>query len=77
MRSHCVLSVAVLVTVGCAHHTGVQFIYMANLNSGNVFAYTVNTTSGALTPVAGSPFPAGTYPVSIMVAPVWKTGLRM
>ena len=37
--------------------------------SNNVSAYTINAGTGALTPVAGSPFAAGTNPVSVTVAP--------
>jgi hypothetical protein len=35
---------------------------VTNYGSDNVSAYTVNAKSGALTPVAGSPFGAGTNP---------------
>jgi len=40
----------------------VAFAYVANYDSANVSAYTVNATTGKLTPVAGSPFGAGTNP---------------
>jgi 6-phosphogluconolactonase len=33
-----------------------QYVYAANYNSNNVSAYSVNTGTGALTPVPGSPF---------------------
>ena len=33
-----------------------QFVYVANQGSGNISGYSINATSGALTPVAGSPF---------------------
>jgi DNA-binding beta-propeller fold protein YncE len=36
-------------------------VYVANSGSGNVSAYSIS--SGALTPVSGSPFSAGTNPV--------------
>src|SRR5258708_27693095 len=45
------------------------FAYVANANSNNVSAYTIDGTTGALTPVAGSPFPAGSYPSSVTVDP--------
>ncbi len=53
------------------------FAYVANcggactggIGPGNVSAYTINGTTGALTPVAGSPFPAGTNPRSVTVHP--------
>src|SRR5260370_5153461 len=54
------------------------FAYVVNCGSlcggggvgpGNVSAYSINGTTGALTPVAGSPFPAGTKPFSVAVDP--------
>jgi hypothetical protein len=39
----------------------VEFAYVANESSNNVSAYTINPTSGALTPVTGSPFGAGKF----------------
>ena len=49
-----------------------QFAYVANCASacgafgpGNVSAYTIDGTTGALTPVNGSPFPAGEGPFSV------------
>jgi YVTN family beta-propeller protein len=41
------------------------FLYSANQGSNDVFAYAVNSASGALTPVSGSPFPAGITPRAI------------
>jgi DNA-binding beta-propeller fold protein YncE len=49
------------------------FAYVANLGSdppfggGNVSGYTIDSTSGALTPISGSPFPAGSVPSSVAV----------
>jgi 6-phosphogluconolactonase len=52
------------------------FVYVANDASANVFgtvsAYAINATSGALTPVVGSPFVAGTQPVGVAVDPTGK-----
>src|ERR1700737_4896149 len=45
------------------------FAYVANLYSNNVSAYTIDGTTGALTPVAGSPFATGSAPVSVTVDP--------
>ena len=42
---------------------------MANLGSSNVSAYTINNTTGALSPVGGSPFPTGFMPISVTVDP--------
>ncbi|MGC9237930.1 MAG: beta-propeller fold lactonase family protein, partial [Thiomonas sp.] len=44
------------------------FAYVANAGSNNVSAYSINATTGALTPVAGSPFAAGNLPLSVVVA---------
>jgi len=41
------------VTVSCGQSA--RFAYVANKLSNNISAYTVNATSGALTPIAGSP----------------------
>ncbi len=49
-----------------------SFVYVANAAGyapGDVSAYRVDSATGALTPVAGSPFDAGTSPYSIAVAP--------
>jgi len=43
-----------------------QFLYAVNFNSGDVSAYTLSAT-GALTPVAGSPFAVGGQPHSIAI----------
>ena len=43
-----------------------EFVYVANAGSNNVSAYRI-AESGALTPVAGSPFPAGSDPRSLAV----------
>ncbi len=39
-----------------------NFAYVANQNSNNVSAYSVDATTGALTAIAGSPFAAGANP---------------
>jgi 6-phosphogluconolactonase (cycloisomerase 2 family) len=43
-----------------------QFLYVANSYSKNVSAYRIGP-NGALTPVPGSPFPAGSFPNSVAV----------
>ena len=50
----------------------VQFVYVTNFGSKNVSAYKINATSGALTPVAGSPFGAGSEPGAMAVDPNGK-----
>jgi 6-phosphogluconolactonase len=46
-----------------------EFVYVANIGGGTISAYTIDNTSsstpGALIPVTGSPFTAGTSPVSV------------
>jgi 6-phosphogluconolactonase (cycloisomerase 2 family) len=49
----------------CTSSTVRQFAYVANAGGNNVSAYSVNTESGALTAVPGSPFAAGTRPTSV------------
>jgi len=44
------------------------FAYVANGNSNNVSAYSIDGTTGALTQVAGSPFPVGSAPSPYSVA---------
>jgi 6-phosphogluconolactonase len=66
-----------LVAIGCAHSTGahgtgVEFAYVANADDNTVSAYTVNATSGSLTPAAGSPFATGDDPESVAVDPAGK-----
>jgi len=51
--------------------TANQGSYLTNF-SGTVSAYTIDANTGALTPVPGSPFPAGLEPTSIAATP----GLR-
>jgi DNA-binding beta-propeller fold protein YncE len=45
-----------------------KFAYVANYGAGNVSGFAINSTTGALTAVSGSPFAAGTNPVSVAVA---------
>ena len=44
-----------------------QFVYVANENSASVSVYSANATTGALTPVAGSPFAAQSGARSIAI----------
>jgi 6-phosphogluconolactonase len=43
-----------------------KFVYEANAQSNNIYAYTIDATRGALTPLAGSPFAAGDNPEIIV-----------
>ena len=47
-------------------YPGGTFAYVANFGSNNVLAYSINATTGALTPVTGSPFTAGSGPNSVV-----------
>ncbi len=47
----------------------VSAAYVANESDNTVSAYSIDTTAGALTAVPGSPFPAGTLPISVTVDP--------
>jgi 6-phosphogluconolactonase len=48
-----------------------QFAYVANLDSNNVSAYRIGS-GGVLTPVPGSPFPAGPNPADVTVDPTGR-----
>jgi len=49
------------------------FAYVANIvyggSNGNLSAYSINATTGTLTPLVGSPFATGNLPVSVTVNP--------
>ncbi|MCU7845625.1 MAG: lactonase family protein [Candidatus Thiodiazotropha sp. (ex Monitilora ramsayi)] len=49
-----------------------RFVYVANVGiaSYNISAYSIDSTTGALTEIPGSPFPAGSAPFSITVDPL-------
>src|SRR6516165_6272500 len=49
-----------------------KFAYVANIGSTDVSGYTINATTGALTPIPGSPFAAGLHPRSVAVHPTGK-----
>lgn len=48
------------------------FLYVTNAGANTVSAYTVDSASGALSPVSGSPFPTGTQPMAAAVDPSGK-----
>ena len=59
-----------LIAIGCAPRARVQFAYATdaiNDENGTISAYTINATSGALTPLPGAPFAAGSSPVFLAV----------
>jgi len=49
-----------------------KFAYVANTGDGNISGYTIDSSTGALTPALGSPFTAGTNPYSVTVDPTGK-----
>ncbi len=49
-----------------------SFAYVANSGSNDVSAYIIDPTSGALTPVPESPFPAGAGPYAVTVDPTGR-----
>jgi len=51
----------------------VEYAYVVNFGAGNVSAYSLDTTTGALTPVRGSPYAAGGDPNSAAVDPTGKS----
>ena len=46
-----------------------QFAYAGNNSTGDVSAYTVNSSTGALTPVAGSPWSTGGNTSDLAILP--------
>jgi 6-phosphogluconolactonase len=46
------------------------FVYLVNAGSGNVSAYVLDEENGKLTPVKGSPFPAGAFAAGLATSPV-------
>ena len=49
-----------------------KFVYVTNLGSSNVSAYTINVTTGALHSVPGSPFATGFDPYYMAIDPKGK-----
>jgi hypothetical protein len=59
-------TIAVLFLVFLKAPSRAQFAYLANADSGNISAYSINSNV-SLTPVPGSPFAAGIEPISVAV----------
>jgi 6-phosphogluconolactonase (cycloisomerase 2 family) len=49
-----------------------RFAYVANQTSNNISGYAINTSNGALTPIPGSPFAAGTGAFEVTVEPTGR-----
>jgi 6-phosphogluconolactonase len=39
-----------------------RFLYVASHGAANIAGFRLDASSGALTPISGSPFPAGNHP---------------
>jgi 6-phosphogluconolactonase len=57
--------------IGASVHASGKFLYVSDNGAGTVSAYAIDSTSGSLTPISGSPFAAsgtgtsGTYSIAI------------
>jgi len=56
-------------TIAVGTDTSSRFVYAGNKLSSDISAFTLDVTSGGLTPVTGSPFPATSSPSSISAHP--------
>jgi len=45
------------------------FLYVANSGSNNISVFSISSSTGALTPVANSPFPIGASPLNMQLTP--------
>ena len=61
-----------VVASGYGQASPARFAYVANYGSNTVSGYSIDPASGALTPIPGSPFPAGVEPQSIVVDPTGR-----
>src|SRR5262249_20600847 len=61
------LGILALANLASAQTSQGTFAYVANSGSNNVSAYTIDSTTGALIPVPGSPFAAGVKPASVVI----------
>src|SRR6266852_1736936 len=49
-------------SIGIVADSSAKFLYLSDFENGGIQAFTINASSGLLTPVAGSPFPASSAP---------------
>jgi 6-phosphogluconolactonase len=61
-------SVAGLAAAPYTTSNGTFFLYASDPQAKTVSAYTINGNTGALSPIPGSPFPAGSAPMLLTVA---------
>jgi 6-phosphogluconolactonase len=52
-----------------AMHPSGQFLYVPDSPANEVVAFAIDSTTGVLTPISGSPFPAGNQPEQVVVTP--------
>ena len=52
---------------GVAFDPAGTFVYVADSNDGNIAGFTLDRSTGKLTPIAGSPFTSATFPVSLTI----------
>jgi 6-phosphogluconolactonase (cycloisomerase 2 family) len=45
-----------------------MFTYVVNSGADTIFVYSIDATTGALTPIGGSPFATGTQPTAIAIS---------
>jgi|HubBroStandDraft_1064217.scaffolds.fasta_scaffold00079_47 6-phosphogluconolactonase len=51
---------------------GQPFAYVTSGSSNTVYGYTIDSVTGALTEIAGSPFPTGNEPITVVATPSGK-----
>jgi 6-phosphogluconolactonase len=49
-----------------------KFLFVSNQNANNLSAFSINTSTGILTPIPGSPFATGAVPHGVAVDPRGK-----
>src|SRR6266851_717857 len=54
-------------SIGIVADSSAKFLYLSDFENGGIQAFTINPSSGALTPIAGSPFPTGNTPSQVIV----------
>ena len=48
-----------------------SYVYVTDVYNGKVLGYSVDSSTGSLTPLSGNPFPAGNQPSAIVVDPTY------
>ncbi|MGE5726001.1 MAG: beta-propeller fold lactonase family protein, partial [Acidobacteriota bacterium] len=73
-RNHFWITALLLAVVACwsACSTAPSHLAYVTLSNNQVAAYRVDNSTGLLTPIAGSPYPAGVFPTSMAIHPSGK-----